>query len=398
MTGNPPYWENRMYQEAEEALEMAKMSAMLNPSLKFMSEVMLRLNHKISDIPATARTDGFTCEYHPEFLLKQTAGSYGSRVGLLTHETFHPALQHFIRQEYRDAELWNISSDEEANHLIKSENIALPEGGCCTPKYKGWSAENIYDDLAQNLCCESKPENPKDVGDMVELGSLTKGKEGTSNQEATAHINEILAVAAIRAEGNGYSDQIPPFVKEYLEKLNNPIIPWLRVMKTHMSRLTRTGYTYRAFNRRYIPTFFLPKFASESLNEVLIAHDTSGSVTTQQHRADLTEIWNMVKTCKPKKVVYCQWGSTVVDNRILKRPKDFEGIDLVHGGGTRPQHLFDWAIENTKTKLAIIFSDGYFNKEILKEPPFKILWIIYNNPDWVAPFGKVIHYTRKEAS
>jgi predicted metal-dependent peptidase len=383
------------YEEADEALEMAKMNAMLNPSLKFMSEVMLRLNHEISDIPQTARTDGFTCQYHPDFLLKQTAGSYGSRVGLLTHETFHPALQHFIRQEYRDANVWNISSDEEANHLIKSENIALPEGGCCTPKYKGWSAEKIYDDLVQGCSIEDQPKDTE-PGDLVELGSLTEGKNGATREDATAHINEILAVAAIRAESNGYSDQVPPFVKEYLEKLNNPVIPWLRVMKTHMSRLTRTGYTYRSFNRRYIPTFFLPKFASESLTEVLIGHDTSGSVTTAQHRADLTEMWGMVKMAKPKKVHYVQWGSQVVDSRVLKRPKDFEAIELVHGGGTRPQNLFDWAVENTKTKLAVIFTDGQFNKSILTEPPFKVLWVIYDDPEWLAPFGKTIHYTRKE--
>jgi predicted metal-dependent peptidase len=388
----------KIYEEAEEALEMAKMGAMLNPSLRFMSEVMLRLAHRISDVPSTARTDGFTCEYNPDFLLKLTAGSYGSRVGLLTHETFHPALQHFVRQEYRNAEIWNISSDEEGNHLIKSENIALPEGGCCTPKYKGWSAEDIYDDMVQGGCCEDQPENPTDVGDMVELGSLTEGREGATKQDATAHINEILAVAAIRAEDKGYSEQVPPYIKEYLKKLNNPTIPWLRVMRTHMTRLTRSGYSYRAHNRRYLPDFYLPKFASESLDEVLIGHDTSGSVTTSQHRADLTEMWGMVKMAKPKKVIYAQWGSEVVDNRILKRPKDFEAIDLVHGGGTKPQRLFDWAEENTKTKLAIIFTDGQFNQNVLTEPPFLILWVVYNNPDWKPPFGKAITYTRKETN
>jgi predicted metal-dependent peptidase len=59
-------------------------------------------------------------------------------------------------------------------------------------------------------------------------------------------------------------------------------------------------------------------------------------------------------------------------------------------GGTIITPVLNWASEN-KPQLLMVFTDGGFG---FYDTQTKVdtIWLIHGNPNWTAPFGKVIHY------
>ena len=59
-------------------------------------------------------------------------------------------------------------------------------------------------------------------------------------------------------------------------------------------------------------------------------------------------------------------------------------IELAHG------LIREWIDEN-KPQLTLIFTDGcfgFYNQDTQRD----VIWLIHNNPQFDASFGKVIHY------
>lgn len=95
-------------------------------------------------ITATAATDGRRLVLNPDFFCKL---SEDQRIGLLAHETSHPALGHPFRRGGREADLWNQAADHAINLMLIDTGFQLPEGGCYDPRFKGLGAERIYEIL-----------------------------------------------------------------------------------------------------------------------------------------------------------------------------------------------------------------------------------------------------------
>ena len=62
-------------------------------------------------------------------------------------------------------------------------------------------------------------------------------------------------------------------------------------------------------------------------------------------------------------------------------------------GGTEIDPCLQWAIDN-KPQLQLIFTDGCFTPPVVQPNSrfTQVIWIIFNNPKWKAPFGKVIYF------
>ena len=106
----------------------------------------------------TACTDGksiyFDCDFYTRLSKKE-------RAFVLAHEVWHNVLLHLSRKQTRDAQLFNIATDMEVNHLLASEaagkSIEPPEGLLFPPKnLEGKSAEVIYDYLLKQMKKEAK--------------------------------------------------------------------------------------------------------------------------------------------------------------------------------------------------------------------------------------------------
>jgi predicted metal-dependent peptidase len=136
----------------------------------------------------TACTDGksiyFDCDFYTRLSKKE-------RAFVLAHEVWHNVLLHLSRKQTRDAQLFNIATDMEVNHLLASEaagkSIEPPEGLLFPPKnLEGKSAEVIYDYLLK----QAKKEAKKAEKQALQMPGMPSAGSGGSGENDSADENE----------------------------------------------------------------------------------------------------------------------------------------------------------------------------------------------------------------
>ena len=92
----------------------------------------------------------------------------------------------------------------------------------------------------------------------------------------------------------------------------------------------------------------------------------------------------------PKYIEFSLFDTSIRSTDRVHNLIELQRVKFSGRGGTLIEPVFNH-INETKPKFSIIFTDGEFGipETKVKTP---ILWIIYNNPTFKAPFGKVVHY------
>jgi predicted metal-dependent peptidase len=137
----------------------------------------------------TMGTEGKFLYYHPNI---QDVFSEEEIKVVILHEVLHAAFRHMIRKGEREHFIWNVACDFAVNDIIAEAKYfrngnqyqhKLPECSLYDPKYKGMSAEKVYQELMKDINTLKKTiENfPNDL-----FGGKGKGKEkdksGSGNQ------------------------------------------------------------------------------------------------------------------------------------------------------------------------------------------------------------------------
>src|SRR4051794_22117135 len=136
----------------------------------FFGSLLFRLKGVESRSIKTMATDGITLYYNPEFVDTLTAATLA---GALAHEVLHPALHHHVRRSGREPKRWNVACDYAINPLLVDAGLNLPEGVLLDNRFRGMSAEQIYNLLET----DSEPEHEPD-GDDQTAGSGGFGTVG----------------------------------------------------------------------------------------------------------------------------------------------------------------------------------------------------------------------------
>src|SRR5690554_3436799 len=140
-------------EELSKALSRTKIALMGSADSAFFTSCVFGLKHEFDDSIPTACTNGYWVKYNSEFFMKQTPPK---RLGLLLHETLHVIFLHMGRLKGRDMTKWNYACDYVINLILVDRGFELPAGALLDKKYKGMSAEEVYDLLPDP---EPDPEN-----------------------------------------------------------------------------------------------------------------------------------------------------------------------------------------------------------------------------------------------
>ena len=95
----------------------------------------------ISQRVPTAATNGKTHYWNPAFVATLDQDEL---VTVQLHESEHDVRRHHSRRNDRDPEEWNVCTDFAINIDLLDQGRKLPKGAYVDPKYRGWSAEDIY--------------------------------------------------------------------------------------------------------------------------------------------------------------------------------------------------------------------------------------------------------------
>ena len=359
--------------EIQSALNKAKIQLMSRPDSAFFTTVLFSLKFSWDTNISTAATNGIDLRINPKFFMSL---SFDERVFLLIHEAMHVAYLHMERLQDRDADRFNVAADHVINLMLIERGFKMPKIGLADPQYRGMSTEEVYNLL------------PKQDSSKVDRDIRPSDMPTDALRE---HVQDILVRASIQSKmQNDSIGTIPGEIQIFLDSLLDPKLPWNRILLKYMRSMAKNDYTFSKPNRRFFPKYHLPSLHSEGLMAIAVAVDISGSVRDEEFKQFISEIHNILKYMKPEKITLIQFDTVIHSTTEVRTVQELSQCTFTGRGGTRINPVIEWANEH-KPQVLLVFSDGGF-RFYSQETKVPVLWVIHNNSNWTAPFGKVIHY------
>ncbi len=408
----------------------------------------LRLVEDKSGFINTLATDGRHMFYNAEFVMRLNRGERVFGVG---HEILHCLFSHsgesnrgmyhadFTIKE-KDAEkrkenefkakVCNFAAD----YIVNDELVLGQVGALITTinilhdtKFRGWSFEEVYDYLMENPdempgdgqqfdqhieieITDEDGDGKSDGGDSKDgkNGGGTKVKMSRAEYEAMKKEwkdNTMRAAAAQKeAEARGEcAGSLPAGVQRFLDELTKPVVNWKTMLRRYVMQTMMYDYSFARPNKAlFNEGFTIPGFRSpQDMLDIVIAVDTSGSISQDQLTAFVSEMDGIMKSFPAYNIqAWCFEGNVVQDSicTIKRHEGTFEDISKFAeriGGGGGTDFECNWTYmkeKRIKPKLFLFLTDGYpFGS--WGDPRYcPTIFLIIGNPGTNAPFGLSIHY------
>ena len=319
---------------------------------------------------------------------------------LLAHEALHYMLGHSSRRGWRDAKRWNTACDKVVNETLINEGVGVfIEGGARHPGAAAMSAEQVYDMLVAssedpddgNGEGNGEGNSPGGIGEDLDE-SPPQDEEGKALSEGAvaAQLKRDLVESRNAAKMAG---NLPGGLARIVDDVVHVPVPWYQVLEHVMTAVVPTDYSWTRPARRYIwQDMYLPGVDREPrLGHVVIAVDTSGSVSRRELAEFEKHINDVLVTCNPERtsVLYVDTEVAGVDEYTNEElPLRFRNPK--GGGGTRFTPAFDWA-DKSDIDVLVYFTD--MHGEFPCSPPrYPTVWVSTSGRS--APFGVTVQIHR----
>lgn len=318
--------------------------------------------------------DGKSLYYNPDWINTLTVEETAFWI---VHSVLHCVLEHLdpSRATTRDKDKWHRACDLVANSIAQKQNsklLRIPEGTEYNPLYHGWAVERVYGVLG-----DSK-EQPK-----FDIHLPFAGDEEGGDLEWRSRVIQ----AYNHAIQQGYE---PAGMSEIVNKILKPKVPWQNVLRRFVDSISRDDYSFMRPNRKtaYLGVY-LPSFQSPSLGDIVVAFDTSGSISTTDLEQFLSELNAIYGSFSMRlHIMHCD---AVVQKYTVLEPQEYLSVDdfeFVGRGGTSFVPIFEKIESEMISPSALIYlTDGYGTFPE-KEPGYPVLWVS-NNENSQYPFGEV---------
>ena len=386
----------------------------------------------------TAMTDGVNIVYSGTFLATLNEAEVR---GVIVHENMHKEGRHLIIYAYLwkiDPELANLSCDGYINVTIHDTNprgeciggVVYPDGFAAVPKIgyldfrlRGMSVPEIFEKLYEEKHGggedegegegegqgqgegegegEGQGEGEGDEGDGPPTTPSSSGETfdehdwesiqemtGEEQREVCDKIENALREGAILAGKTGGD------VSTSLQELLTPKVDWVASMAA-FARERCVGKDYGTFskpNRRYMDSgIIMPTSVSETIPELLVSMDTSGSCWDALPYF-LGELKAICATLQPHVLHVMFWDTNVVYEKYTYNQIDGLEIKEAYGGGGTDVNCVTTYMREHKIRptAAIVMTDGYLSDGWGKWS-CPVFWALVNNPSAIPPVGKYVH-------
>jgi predicted metal-dependent peptidase len=191
-----------------------------------------------------------------------------------------------------------------------------------------------------------------------------------------------LAAAAQAARQAGKLSQS---LMRFVDQLLAPQLSWRALLARYMMNAARDDYSFQRTSRRDGEAL-MPRLYSQGVN-VIIALDTSGSVTRDELQEFLTEIDALkaqvradvtLHACDDKLDGHGPWRYAMWE--AVRLPEEISG-----GGGTDFRPVFDWVDSAQLTPDLLVYFTDAQGKFPEREPNYPVVWLVKGKTE--TPFG-----------
>jgi predicted metal-dependent peptidase len=391
----------------EQRIKKGHIALMKHPETALWGGVMMMGSTEVVDEAITAYTDGINKKYGRAFL-QAICPTQAEVNGLILHENLHIGLRHHLHgaDMFReDGEKANKAADYVVNDMITEiskkypDLVQLPKGGLYDPQYHNMSMREVYKLLKSQKGGGGggKPDKEGEKGSgsgggEYEFDKHDFGKQMTQDEakEMDGKIDRAIREGALLAGRLGID--LPRSITELLD----PVIDWKKELADFVTSSCKgkDEYTWRKFNRRVISNdIYLPTVENETIGEVVVAIDTSGSIGQQQLDEFASELVSICEAVSPDAVRILWWDTKVHGEQLFTDNYDQIGSMLkpLGGGGTRVSSVAEYINKKKiNAECVLVFTDGYLESDVKWDISSPTLWMVTENKNWVPPTGKKV--------
>ena len=392
----------------EQRIKKGHIALMKHPETALWGGVMMMGSTEVVDEAITAYTDGINKKYGRAFLTA-ICPTQAEVNGLILHENLHIGLRHHLHgaDMFReDGDKANKAADYVVNDMITEiskkypELVQLPKGGLYDPQYHNMSMREIYKLLKSKKGGGGGGGKPDKEGEKgsgsgggeYEFDKHDFGKPMTQEEakEMDGKIDRAIREGALLAGRLGID--LPRSISDML----NPVIDWKKELAEFVTSSCKgkDEYTWRKFNRRLISNdIYLPTVENETIGEVVVAIDTSGSIGQEQLNAFASELVSICEAVSPDAVRVLWWDTKVHGEQLFTDNYDQIGSMLkpLGGGGTRVSSVAEYINKKKiNAECVLVFTDGYLESDVVWNISAPTLWMVTENKHWTPPTGKKV--------
>ena len=378
----------------------------------------------------TAATDGDRIYVDIDFYMRLKADE---RLFVLAHEAWHCALIHFMRRGNRNQELFNIAADLEIHFILTDEGFKAPFVLPHDPRWKGLSAEEIYERIQKKALQQKMAGGGGGLGGVSDFG-MSEGKEsenikGQGNgQGFDKHLekgNKDGESEGDSKSGKGrdadYSPEVKPGAEErcrerltaavqqyertkgrlpaglmgLVEAILKPEIGWKELLSQFVTNCYGGSRRWLPPARRHVwKGLYLQSQRTERLRAI-VAIDTSGSTGGDLPKffSELVALLNSFGSYELT-VIQCDAAvgkvETFDDCNLLDPNRKWE---VTGGGGTDFRPVFNYINEHSELdpNLLIFFTDGYGDYPECP-PPYPVMWLLTSDGVCGTEWGQQVKF------
>lgn len=392
---------------AQTRLERSHFQCMSHHDFALLSGIIMIGKSEINGRSPTACTDGVNKYYNEAFVLTMSEPEMN---GIVLHENGHVMLRHMpmYRHLFKiDPARANKACDYVINGWIvdtdpQGKFAKLPKGGLYNPDYTNLTVKEIFD-LLKEEDEQGNGGKPCEDGEPGDGGFDEHDWEGTDEaEEALGGSEEVgkLVEQAVR-EGSTLVGKLKGNVNRRITDSVTPKIDWSVVYQDFMQSISngRGTASWRQFNRRFLSKPFnmlMPHQYEEAIKEVVLAVDTSGSISDSVLAGVIAEMVKIVESVNPETIRILWWDTGVDKEQIIKRDQSSNIQHLAQasgGGGTRMSCVSEYIIAKGLTPDCVtVFTDGYVEHDVNWQTTSPTVFIVDGNTSFRSPTaeGKVI--------
>ena len=381
-----------MILSVEDRITRATIALMQDKRTLAYSGLLMVGKVEVSDDCPTAMTNGRDVTYGRAFVEGLTDAELRF---VLLHETKHKMYQHLFvwRKLYdEDAQLANQACDYVINLEIydldkRGGFITMPKGGLVNEQYRGLDSSEVFAKLK-----DDKANGGSAAGDALDEHDWEGAQtlSDSDKEELTKELTSAIRTGALLAGKQGGD------VDRSFEATMQSTVDWTEQLREFVSATVtgRGDSTWARPNRRWLQQdMYMPSQVSESIGNICVAIDTSGSTTAELIGKSLSELVSICENSQPDRVDLLYWDTAVAGHELYTEA-DYQGMITSTrpkgGGGTDVNAVFDYIDENKlEPECLIVITDGY--TPYPQHPSsYPVIWAMIDNRHTVPPFGAVI--------
>lgn len=298
------------------------------------------------------------------------------------------------KQTTNPVSLWNLACDLYNNLKLEEEGFTVPSIVPIDRNYKGWSKDDIYEDLRKKLKASGQGSLPKGsicgglcgkpkkkgkgkadgkpedgAGQPLQTGEVSDWKPSKADEEKwKARAREALEASKMRGDA-------PGFAESTVQKLIQSRLPWRDILWPFCVRSARE-WRYRPPSRTGAARgMILPRLCPEDeIEHGLFVFDTSGSIADSNLEEFCGEIEAILNTVRMKATVLMVDADVHAAYHFEPGEFDWKTLQFLGRGGTDFRPAFKWVEDQALIPTFMVYFTDTYGTFPARAPEYPVLW------------------------